>query len=75
MLTLSDNNIKFIIFLGENKFNMFYSDGQVTVWRKLGTGFLKKKFNTDCKIRKGINHSTWRLVFIDEKIDCALYYM
>ena len=75
MLTLSDNNIKFIIFLGENKFNMFYSDGQVTVWRKLGTGFLKKKFNTNCKIWKGINHSTWRLVFIDEKMDYALYYM
>jgi len=53
MLTLSDNNIKFIIFSDENKFNMFYSDGRVNVWGKLGTGFLKKNLIPTVKFGKG----------------------
>ena len=40
---------------------MFYSDGQVTVWRKLGTGFLKKNLTPTVKFGKGstIAHGDW----------------
>lgn len=33
----------------------------------------KKKLNTKCKIRKGVDHGTRRLMFIDEKTNFALY--
>ena len=40
VLVLSDNDIKSIIFTDESKFNRFYSDGRVSVWRKAGTGLI-----------------------------------
>ena len=46
---MSEDAIKSIIFTDESKFNLFYSDGKVSVWREPGTGLKSEHLNKTVK--------------------------
>jgi hypothetical protein len=52
-LSLSDSEIKSIIFSDESKFNPFYSDGKISVWREPSTGLQLKNLTQTVKFGGG----------------------
>lgn len=80
-LFMPENEIKSIIFSDESKFNLFYSDGKVSVWREPGTGL--KSENLIKTVKHGgasVNvwgcfsyHGVGRLEFIDGIMDAPYY--
>lgn len=80
-ISLSEDRIKNIIFLDESKFNLFYSDGKRSVWRKPGTGLSCKNLTPTVK-HGGGSIMVWgcfsyygvgNLVFIEEKMNTVTY--
>ncbi|KAG0429426.1 Transposable element Tcb1 transposase [Dictyocoela muelleri] len=78
---MSDDEIKNIIFSDESKFNLFYSDGRVSVWREPSTGLKPKNLIPTVKYGGGSvmvwgcfsYHGVGKLVFIDGIMDSASY--
>lgn len=80
-ITMNENDLKSIIFSDESKFNLFYSDGKVSVWREPGKGL------NECYLSPTIKHGggsvmVWacfsyygpgNLVFIDGTMDAIGY--
>jgi hypothetical protein len=80
-LGMPDEQIQKIIFSDECKFNLFYSDGKVSVWREPGTGLQMQNLTPTIKFGGG-SVMAWgcfsyrgigKLVFIDGKMDSAAY--
>lgn len=78
---LSDEEIKSIIFSDESKFNLFYSDGKVSVWRKAGEGLKPKNLIPTFKYGGG-SIMVWgcfsyqgigKLAFIEGKMNAISY--
>lgn len=70
---MSEEDVKSVIFSDESKFNLFYSDGKVSVWREPGTGLETQHLNKTVKYGGGSvmvwgcfsYHGVGKLVFID----------
>ena len=81
MIMLSENAQKSIIFSDECKFNLLYSDGKHSVWRKPGTGLHSKNICPTLKFGGGSvmvwacfsYHGVGKLVFIDGIMDAVKY--
>jgi transposase len=80
-LRLSKEELKTIIFSDESKFNLFYSDGKVSVWREPGTGLDPRHIAPTIK-HGGASVMVWacfsyygtgNLVFIDGNMDAVMY--
>lgn len=78
---MHEEDIKTIIFSDESKFNLFYSDGKVSVWREPGKGLELKNLLPTVK-HGGGSIMVWgcfsyygmgRLVVIDGKMDAVKY--
>lgn len=80
-IKMNSNDVKRIIFSDESKFNLFYSDGKVSVWREPGSGLKPQHLSGTVK-HGGGSVMVWgcfsyqgvgRLVFIDGVMDAARY--
>ncbi|KAG0418638.1 Transposable element Tcb1 transposase [Dictyocoela roeselum] len=78
---MENEEIKRIIFSDESKFNLFYSDGKVSVWREKGTGLFEKNLSPTVK-HGGGSIMVWgcfsyygvgKLVLIEGKMDSRKY--
>lgn len=80
-LGLTETEIKSIIFSDECKFNLRYSDGKLSMWRKQGTGLDSKHIERTVKYGGGSvmvwacfsYYGVGKLVFIDSTMDAPLY--
>lgn len=80
-LCMSEEEIKNIIWSDESKFNLFYSDGRVKIWRESGSSLQNGCFDPTVKHGGGSvmvwacfsYHGVGRLVFIDGIMDAAKY--
>jgi len=81
ILFMPEEDIKRIIFTDESKFNLFYSDGKISVWREPGSGLKPENLNKTVKHGGGSvmvwgcfsYHGVGRLVFIDGIMDAPAY--
>lgn len=80
-IKMTEEAVQTIIFSDESKFNLFYSDGSIPVWRTPRTGLLPKNICPTVKFGGGSvmvwacfsYHGKGRLHFIDGIMDAASY--
>jgi hypothetical protein len=81
ILFMPIEDIKRIIFMDESKFNLFYSDGKVFLWRELDTGLDSENINSTVKHGGGYMmiwgcfsyHGIGELHIIEGTMDAASY--
>lgn len=80
-LFMNEEEIKKIIFTDESKFNLFYSDGRVSVWREPGTRLESRNLRPTIKHGGGSvmiwacfsYHGVGRIEFIEGTMDSVKY--